>query len=208
MEAQLNLLTETPGKLTEAEGVELCRIARRTLEAAILNRSELPINLAELPERLRAPGASFVTLTIGGQLRGCIGTVEPYKPLAEDVGSNAVKSATIDPRFPPMSPDELERTDIEVSVLSELQPLPKERHSDLPRIVRPGVDGVMMIQGWRRGVLLPQVWEKIPNAEAFLDHVCLKAGLAPGAWRDPSVDVYVFQVWAFHERRNKGRLSQ
>ena len=199
MEAQSRLSTATAGELTEAEGRELCRIARRALEAAILDRSELSINLEELPERLRAPGASFVTLTIGGQLRGCIGTVEPYRPLAEDVRGNAVRSATIDPRFPPMSPAELERTDIEVSVLSELQPLPKAGRSELPQMVRPGIDGVMLVRGWQRGLLLPHVWEKIPDPEAFLDHVCLKAGLAPGSWRDPDVDAYVFQVQAFHE---------
>ncbi len=200
MGAQSKQQTKTAGELTEAEGQELCRIARRALEAAIVNRSELSINLADLPERLRAPGASFVTLTIGGQLRGCIGTVEPHRPLAEDVGSNAVKSATMDPRFPPMSPDELARTDIEVSVLSELQRLPRERRPELLQAVRPGVDGVMLVRGWQRGLLLPQVWEKIPDTVAFLDHVCLKAGLAPGSWRNLDVDAYVFQAQEFHEQ--------
>lgn len=183
--------------LSDAEGQALLRLARRTLERALLEGDFSPADLEGLPDRLLEPGAAFVTLSIGGELRGCIGSVEARRPLAQDVAENALCAAFSDPRFAPLTPEELTHLDIEISILTPLQPLIYSDHADLVRQLRPGVDGVLISRGRHRGLLLPQVWERISDPGEFLAHVCLKAGLAPDAYRQSRLDVYVFQVQRF-----------
>ena len=153
--------------------------------------------LDAFPQRLRQPAATFVTLHTDGKLHGCIGSVEPRLPLVWDVAKNAIAAAHHDPRFPPLRPEELDRTEVEISILSPLQPLPYIDFEDLVAKVRPGVDGVMVERGWQRGLLLPQVWEDIPDPRKFLEHVALKAGASPEIYLDPNTKVYVFQVHSF-----------
>lgn len=181
--------------LSPEQGHTLVSLARRALETRIGGKKETSI---QVDPRLREEGATFVTLSIGDSLRGCIGTPEAHTALVDDVQQNAIRAATTDPRFPPVSPDELEKISIEVSVLtppSLLRGEPLER----PHRVRPGVDGLILVSGFNRGLLLPQVWEKIPDPEDFLEILCRKAGLSPAAWRRSNSDLYTFQVQAFHE---------
>ena len=145
------------------------------------------------------PGASFVTLTKNGELRGCIGSLAARRPLLEDVQANAVAAATQDPRFPPMTPGELPAVAIEVSVLSAPRPLPVSSLSEAYAAVRPGVDGVILETGtWHRATFLPQVWQGLPDPVQFLQHLWLKAGVAPGVWHEGTT-LQTYTVRAWHE---------
>ncbi len=185
--------------LAEEDRRYLLSLARQTI-ASVLEGKETPkVDLERVSEDLRRPGASFVTLTIGGELRGCIGSIEPRRPLVLDVQENAVAAAFHDPRFPPLSPRELGRTHIEISVLTVPQPLNYEDPADLLAKLRPEVDGVIIERGWHRATFLPQVWEKLPDPREFLEHLCLKAGLPPDDYRRPGLRVYTYQVEKFEE---------
>ncbi|NMF87557.1 AmmeMemoRadiSam system protein A [Aromatoleum petrolei] len=129
--------------------------------------------------RLGERGATFVTIKRGGDLRGCIGSVRAQRSLGEDVVINAVGAATRDPRFPPMSRDELDKVDIEVSLLSSPEFVEFADESDLMGKLRPGVDGVLLFSGCRSATFLPQVWEQLPEPQMFLAALKQKAGLAP-----------------------------
>ena len=187
-----------PYGLTQTDIDTLFAIAREALRRSTLQRDMqwLP-DLEQFPERLRQPAATFVTLHTDGKLHGCIGSVEPRLPLAWDVAKNAIAAAHHDPRFPPLRPDELDRTEVEISILSPLQELPYASFEELMAKVRPGVDGVMVERGWQRGLLLPQVWEDLPDRRRFLEHVALKAGAGPEIYLDPKTKVYIFQVHSF-----------
>ncbi len=185
--------------LNEEEGSLLVHIARRALEETLRHGRMYEVDLETLPERLRERGASFVTLTQDGRLRGCIGSAFAHQPLALDVRDNAVKAALADPRFPPMQAEELDRTEIEVSVLSPMRPLTYTSPEELLAQVEPGRHGLFLVRGSRRALLLPQVWEKIPDKVTFLEQLSLKAGLPSDAWRDPETRIYVFEVQDFRE---------
>jgi AmmeMemoRadiSam system protein B/AmmeMemoRadiSam system protein A len=166
--------------------------AARSALADHLGGRPVRVDLDDAPPALRRPGASFVTLRhTGGQLRGCIGTMEPHAPLLADVAANAVKAATRDPRFVPVRPHELSGLEVHVSVLSPLEPLAVGSLEALAAAVRPGVDGLLVEAGHHRGTFLPAVWEQLPDANAFLTHLWAKAGLPPGAW---PADL---QVWRY-----------
>jgi len=185
--------------LSSADRRYLLRLARETIIRHPRREGPPPVDLDTLPESLTRNGASFVTLTKYGQLRGCIGSLEPRRPLVLDVRENAVSAAFHDPRFPPVRPDELGVLDIEVSVLSPPQPLSYDGLDDLIARLRPGVDGVVIEHGWNRATFLPQVWEKLPDPHEFLQHLCLKAYLPSDAYRHPGLDVYTYQVEKFEE---------
>jgi len=143
------------------------------------------------------PGASFVTLKENGRLRGCIGSLAAQRPLLEDVRANAVAAATRDPRFAPMTPDELPAVAIEVSVLSAPRPLRVSGLREGYAALRPGVDGVILETGtWRRATFLPQMWEYLPEPAQFLEHLWLKAGLPPGVWQEGmTLQTYTVRAW-------------
>jgi AmmeMemoRadiSam system protein A len=133
---------------------------------------------------LQEPGASFVTLTQSGALRGCMGTLEVRQSLLADIQNNARAAAFHDPRFAPLAAQELEATDIEVSVLSALQPMRFGGEADALSQLRPGIDGVVFTFGHHRSTFLPQVWEQLPNPKTFMAHLKRKAGLAADFWAD------------------------
>jgi AmmeMemoRadiSam system protein A len=147
---------------------------------------------------LEQVGAAFVTLTLDGQLRGCIGTVEPYRSLAADVRANAVAAALDDPRFPPLAPGEVARAHLSVSVLSPLEPVPCGSEAEAAAMLRPGVDGVVLEIAGRRATFLPQVWEQLPDAGAFLRALKRKAGLPETFW-DGATRVYRYTVTRHEE---------
>ena len=173
----------------------LFELAREAITRAVHGEPEPEVDTSALTERLRQQGASFVTLRKpDGQLRGCIGSIEAHIPLAQDVQRNAVGSAMRDPRFPPVSPDELDGLQIELSILTPPQALDFSGPDDLLAKLRPGVDGVIIDKNWRRATLLPSVWENIPDPIEFMSILCRKAGLPDREWRRPGMTVYVYQA--------------
>ncbi len=186
-------------KLTPEEQKTLLRLAREALERGVKGEHLPPLDSSTLTPRLLEEGASFVTLTEGGQLRGCIGALEPYQPLAQDVREHAVAAALEDPRFPPVNVREVERINIEVSRLTRPVPLEYSDANDLLRKLRPHVDGVILRDSFRRATFLPQVWEKIPDPAEFLDNLCYKMGAHPDLWRKKHLEVLIYQVEEFHE---------
>ena len=172
----------------------LPRIARRSIELALHGRpfppEEYETLLARHPE-LAEQRATFVTLTLNGALRGCIGSILPRRALIDDVIENARAAAFNDPRFAPLSPEEFERVDIEVSLLTLPQPLPWEDIDDLRRKLRPGIDGVILRFDGRQATFLPSVWEQLPDFDQFFQHLCRKAGLPADCLRlHPDIHVY------------------
>jgi AmmeMemoRadiSam system protein A len=148
---------------------------------------------------LDAPGASFVTLTRSGALRGCIGSLVAHRPLRDDVAANALNAALHDPRFPPLDADELPVTHLEVSVLSAPETYPCTSRADAASRLRPGVDGLILEFGTHRSTFLPQVWDSLSEPEVFLEHLVRKAELPPGWW-DEHVRLSRYTVKAFEER--------
>lgn len=185
--------------LTIEEKKALLQLARQALEQSVRGEMHKPVEATALPPRLREPGASFVTLTTAGALRGCIGALEPYQTLAEDVCEHAIAAALHDYRFPPVQPEELPFIIIEISRLTLPIPLDYATPDDLLSKLRPGVDGVILQDGMRRATFLPQVWEKVPGPADFLDNLCYKMGASPGLWRQKHLEVLIYQVEEFHE---------
>ena len=186
-------------ELTQAERSILLNLAREALEYFVAGRSLPPLDMTELPEPLRAHGASFVTLTRDGQLRGCIGALEPDQPLAQDVREHAVAAAGHDFRFAPVIADELPEIEIEVSRLTIPIDLEYEDPEDLLLRLRPGIDGVIILDGHQRATFLPQVWQKLPDPVEFLEHLCVKMGAGPDLWRSKKLEIKTYQVEEFHE---------
>jgi hypothetical protein len=178
---------------------QLLELARRSLAHAAEHGRAPALSLDALPPALRVPGASFVTLRRRRDhaLRGCIGTLEARRPLALDVVENATSAALHDPRFSPVSPEEVEGLDVSISVLASPTPLDVRSEAELLRTVRPGVDGLVIEDELggrpRRGVFLPAVWREVPEPRDFLDALRHKAGLPPGHW-SPTLRVERFTV--------------
>jgi AmmeMemoRadiSam system protein A len=190
-------------KLTFEEQQTLLRLGRAAMERAVRGEKLAPLDEATLSPHLHEQGSSFVTLTIDGQLRGCIGGLEARQSLAEDVRQHAVAAALEDPRFPPVTQDELNGIQIEVSRLTRPHPLEYKDAEDLLSKLRPHVDGVILRDGmYHRGTFLPQVWEKIPDPAEFLNNLCYKMGLSKNLWRNKHLDVLIYQVEEFHEPPN------
>ncbi len=177
----------------------LLTLARHSIEKAVCGEELDALDLAGLPEALQQEGASFVTLTLDGDLRGCIGALEAYQPLALDVREHALAAAFEDYRFPPVNSSEAPRLKIEISILSRPERLDYSRPDELPGKLRPGIDGVILRDGIRRATFLPQVWEKISSAEEFLGHLCQKMGAAYDFWKRKKMEVWTYQVEEFHE---------
>ncbi len=186
-------------KLSLEEQKILLRLAREALTLRVKGEKLPRLELSSLPPRLREEGASFVTLTIRGELRGCIGALEAYQPLAQDVREHAVAAALEDPRFPPVQERELGAIQLEVSRLTRPIPLKYKDADDLLSKLKPRVDGVILRDGLRRATFLPQVWETLPNPVDFLNHLCQKMGLNESAWRTKHLEALTYQVEEFHE---------
>jgi MEMO1 family protein len=158
-------------------GAKLLAIARSAIAGALGRDAGAPTRDAAWLGEWRA---TFVTLKLGGELRGCVGALEPHRPLAEDVAGNAVAAALHDPRFPPLRAEELERADLEVSLLSSPTRIGFASHDELLAQLRPGVDGLILQHRddpSRRATFLPQVWESLPDRDAFVAQLKHKAGL-------------------------------
>ncbi len=170
---------ENTNRLTEEQGKYLLKVARKTIKNALFPNKKEPIEEKNLPSVFHERRGTFVTLTERGNLRGCIGHIVPQESLIDGVRENALNAAFRDPRFRPLSPEEFEKIKIEVSVLTDPQPLEYSDAHDLLSKLRPGIDGVIIKKGFHQATFLPQVWDQLPNKEEFLSHLCMKAGL-PG----------------------------
>ncbi len=185
------------------EGQALLKIARSTIEEKLGVRAKDAVDPAApiADDVFNMRRGTFVTLKIDHQLRGCIGNLAPDRKLIDSIKDNAVSAAFRDPRFDPLSREELDRVDIEISLLTEPKPLAYTDAKDLVAKLRPNIDGVIIRKGPYSSTFLPQVWEQLPDTEMFLDHLCLKAGLPAKAWRQPGLEVMTYQVQYFEEER-------
>jgi len=181
------------------KGYGLIALARQ----AIADR--LAVSLAapeiEADDWLQTKAATFVTLTMHGVLRGCIGTLEAYRPLIDDVQANAVAAAFDDPRFPALTADEFTLVGVEVSVLTAMQPLPVSDEFEACASIRPGIDGVVLQYRTHKGTFLPQVWEQLPAPAQFMAHLKLKAGLRSDFWH-PDVRLFTYQVEKYRQQES------
>ncbi len=180
--------------MSEERGRIMLAIAR----AAICSRFGKLFTCDESAPWLYEPGACFVTLTTGEELRGCIGSLEAYRPLLQDLKLNALAAAFRDPRFPPLGEGELESVRVEVSLLSPLVPLVFRDEAEALAQLRPGIDGALLEFQRNRGTFLPQVWEQLPLPEQFFSHLKMKAGLSPTFW-DEDVHLYRYSVDKYRE---------
>jgi hypothetical protein len=181
-------------KLSAADRELLRRIALTSVEYAARGEGPPQALLAEalLKAALAERYGAFVTLKRHGELRGCIGNIVGTAPLGETVAQMAKAAATADPRFPPLKPEELKGLELEISVLTPLEPVID------PKDIVVGRHGLFIVYGNNRGLLLPQVaTEQGWDRETFLEQTCWKAGLPPGAWRNPGAQIYKFSAEVF-----------
>ena len=171
---------ETPSAVGDAE--LLLDIAELTVATALVGRRPTLPPLGNLPRRLRARVGAFVTLTVAGELNGCIGNVEGIEPIGHAVARLALSAAFDDPRLPALRPADFPNLTIELSLLSELSMIVAESRADLIAALRPHRDGVVVTAGPRQGLFLPSVWEHLHRSDDFLDHLWIKAGLTPRTW--------------------------
>ena len=176
----------------------LLKLARSAIKARLMKGPKVD-RPGQVSPLLNESRGCFVTLHKHGQLRGCIGTIEPIRPLLECVEKNAQSAAFDDQRFPTLSADELKEIDIEISVLSVPEALSFNDGQDLKRKLKPNVHGVILSRGMHRSTFLPQVWKQLPDKEQFLEHLCLKGGMSPKAWQDPETKVEAYQAEVFGE---------
>ncbi|MEI8054667.1 MAG: AmmeMemoRadiSam system protein A [bacterium] len=180
---------------TTKEKQLLLNAADSAIKFVLEKHQVLQIKLEDYPEKLRDPGASFVTLEINKELRGCIGSLEAYQPLIQDVAQNAYAAAFRDPRFYPLSTEEHPNITMHISVLSKPEQISFTSEKDLLNQIRPGIDGLILSDQSYRGTFLPAVWESLTTPELFLRHLKLKAGLPENYWSDTiKIERYTTEV--------------
>lgn len=177
-------MNNPPPNLSDENRKALFRIARDSIEHGLKQGKPLNVDVAAQPKELQPVCATFVTLDLHGDLRGCIGSLKASLPLAADVAHNAFEAAFGDPRFRPLRPAEFNDLEIHISVLSPLEKMSFKSEDDFLGQLRPGVDGILLQEGFMRGTFLPSVWEQLPKAGDFLKHLKLKAGLPVNYWSD------------------------
>ncbi len=178
------LMSSTDSTYSAAQRLILLNTARASIHFGLEQGSPLPVDPAEFDPALQVHRATFVTLNKNGQLRGCIGHLQAIAPLVSDVAENAFSAAFKDPRFPPVDSRELDALEIHISVLSPAQAMTFSSEQDLLRQLRPGIDGLILRDGYHQGTFLPSVWEQLPRPEDFLAHLKIKAGLPANHWSD------------------------
>lgn len=202
--AQMSAMNTAATKLTVAEQKSLLEIARQALLEFVRSGGQPRVDESNLTPALREPRSCFVTLTRQGQLRGCIGNIQPREPLFRAVMNNACGAAFRDSRFSPVDGKEIPELEIEISVLTEPTPLTFASPQELLPKLRPDVDGVVLKAEGRTATFLPQVWKKIPDAADFMDELARKALLPTSAWRGPDTVVLTYQVESFEDARPGG----
>jgi AmmeMemoRadiSam system protein A len=197
-------ITPQPPKntLTSGEQKYLLFLARKTLIHYLSGKPiEEPAKTKLSPALIEKRGC-FVTLEKKGNLRGCIGYIQPVKSLCECVMENAVHAATQDPRFPEVNFDELNAITIEISALTVPKPLEIKNRKTLLQVLVPGRDGVILSNGWKNSTFLPQVWEHFVDKESFLNALCEKGGMPGGCWEDKNTEIFTYRAEAFKENNH------
>jgi AmmeMemoRadiSam system protein A len=169
----------------ERDGVSadtLLGLARDSIDYGFDHGAPLPVRSAGLPAALAEPAATFTTLRHSGELRGCCGRLEAAQPLASDVAHSAFEAAFRDPRFDPLSRTEFHGIDLEISVLTPMETMQVADEADLLQQLRPGIDGLVIVEGPRRATFLPKVWDSLPDPRHFLAQLKLKCGLPQEFW--------------------------
>lgn len=187
-----------PMHLTDPQRQQLLLTARSSIEKGCETGGPLRVKLSEYDDALQREGASFVTLKKQGELRGCIGTLEAYQPLVQDVSRHAYAAAFSDPRFNGVVVDELADISISVSVLTPSEKIPFSDETELLEKIQPGIDGLILEEGGHRGTFLPAVWESLPDKHDFLRQLKRKAGLPEHYWSD-RLAVSRYQTFEFSE---------
>ena len=185
-------------ELTPEDKKVLLKVARRAIESR-LTGGALFQQAGQVSSRLRQKRGCFVTLHKKGDLRGCIGIIEPVRELITGVEENAVHAAFSDTRFAPLQVDELDDIVLEISVLSVPEVLHYSDSEDLKKKLKPGIHGVILSKGYRTATFLPQVWEQLSGKDVFLSQLCLKAGLSGDCWKKNDIAVKVYTAEYFSE---------
>jgi AmmeMemoRadiSam system protein A len=178
---------------------EMLALARKAIASYLLSSRPLKLSAKDVSPPLRQKGCVFVTLTIDDALRGCIGHLEPVMPLYLDIVENAISAAFRDPRFMPLDKDELDRINIEISLIGPPKKLRYDSPEDLLSKITPLRDGVTISLGPYKATYLPQVWEELTDKEAFMCSLCIKAGMDPYSWKNAKPEVETYQVEKFSE---------
>ncbi len=165
-----------------AEQKQLLDLARASIQHGLDHGHALTVDADAFDTHLTEHGAAFVTLEKHRQLRGCIGSVEAYRPLVEDVAENAWNAAFRDPRFSPLNQNEFKLLQLEISILTVPEKMTFASEQDFIDQIVPGTDGIVLQDGYRRSLFLPAVWEKLPVVDTFLSHLKQKAGLPANHW--------------------------
>lgn len=188
-------------KLSFAEQDTLLVVAREAILFSTQNKKLPRFNLNDYSKNLKENGASFVTLHTrnDNKLRGCIGSLEAYQPLILDVQVHAVAAAMEDYRFPSVKFEEVDNLHIEISRLTPPIPIKYTNPTELPGLLRIGIDGVIIQDGFKRATFLPQVWQQLPDPDLFLSHLCSKMGVSSKLWQTKLLEVSIYEVEEFHE---------
>jgi len=189
-------------KVSKEDGTLLLKIARENILGKFGKKSDVPgslkTNVSSLV--LKEKRGTFVSLHKKGDLRGCIGNIDPTKTILQGVMDNAKQAAFNDSRFSPLSYEELKDTHIEISILTPPEKLDYTDAKDLVAKLRPDIDGVMIKKQYKSATFLPQVWEQLKDPEIFLTHLCSKAGLPRDEWKSCDLNVLVYQVQSFQDK--------
>lgn len=195
--------TSSPDTLSTKQGKVLLSLARQTIAGKLgvcVSAEEQQTTENDLNDHaFNKDRGTFVTLHKNGQLRGCIGTIAPVESIREGIRRNAINAAFGDPRFANLTPEEFTLVDIEISILTDPEPLAYTDGVDLLSKLRPNIDGVIIRDGMASATFLPQVWEQLPRPEDFLSHLCIKAGLSTDVWQNRNLEVQTYQVQHFSE---------
>ncbi len=183
-------------KLTTEDQKICLQIAHQSIKHGLQKGKALQVITTDYSSDLQQNLATFVTLHKNGTLRGCIGALEAYQPLINDIAEHAYSAAFQDPRFPALQDDEFEQLDIEISVLGKSELMSFDSEEDLLSQIRPNIDGLILESGFNRGTFLPSVWEQLPEPEEFLNHLKMKAGLS-SQWWDNAVKISRYETFSF-----------
>ncbi len=176
---------------SDAQQRQLLQLARDSISHGLEHGRALSPDADDYDEDLRQQRATFVTLHKHDQLRGCIGTLNAYQSIIDDVAEHAFAAAFRDPRFPPLSADEAAELELHISVLSIPEEIQFSSEQDLLEQIIPGEDGLILEDAGRKGTFLPSVWEQLPDKTMFLAHLKQKAGLPANYWSD------TLRVWRY-----------
>ena len=160
----------------------IIKLAHSSIKEGLEHGQTLTPDFGFLPAELQQAGACFVTLEINNQLRGCVGSLEAHRPLAEDVARNAYNAAFRDPRFPQLTDKEYPDVTVKLSLLTAPTPMQFNSEEDLVNQLQPNIDGLILKEGFQRGTFLPSVWEQLPSPQEFLNRLKQKAGFPLDYW--------------------------